>query len=260
MSLRNVPGELTSGPGWTWDPSGYIAVTGNGAVVDGIVTTASIDVSGASGVVIKNSRITVTGEGWGVALRHASNVTIQDSEISGPSATGATRLMVGVKDIYGDSVGTKVLRDDIFNTSTGIQIDQGLIEANYIHSLGMTGGDHVNGTTSNGGSVQLTIRGNTIFNSYDQTDAISLFQDFGPQANRLIEKNLIAGGGYTIYAGANPGMASTATNIIVRNNRVSRMYYPDGGYYGPATAYTSGGGNVWSGNVWDEDGSLIGAP
>lgn len=258
--LRNVPGQITSGPGWSWDSRGWIAVTGDGAVIDAIATTGSIDVSEASNVMIKNSRITVSGEGWGIALRHASDVTIRDSEISGPSASGSTRLMVGIKDIYGDSSGTWVFRNEIWHTSTGVQIDQGLIEQNYIHTLGKTGDDHVNGTTSNGGSQSLTIRRNTIFNQYDQTDAVSLFQDFGPQANRLIEGNLLAGGGYTIYAGANPGRESTATNIRVLGNRISRMYFPRGGYWGPATAYVSGGGNSWSGNIWDEDGAPISAP
>ena len=47
----------------------------------------------------------------------------------------------------------------------------------------------------------MTIRHNTIFNSHDQTDAISLFQDFGNQANRTIDDNLVAGGGYSVYGG-----------------------------------------------------------
>ena len=121
---------------------------------------------------------------------------------------------------------------------------QGLIEDNYIHDLGYKAGDHVNGFTCNGGSTQLTIRHNTVFNQHSQTDAVSLFQDFGPQSNRLITNNLLAGGGYTLYAGANPGKESTATNIVVTNNRFSTKFYPRGGSYGPYTAYASGQGNV----------------
>ena len=219
-----------------------------------------MEVADASDVTIKNSRIIVSGEGWGIALRHANGVTIQNNEIAGPSSSGPSRLMVGIKDIYADSTGIKVLRNDIWATSTGVQIESGLIQGNYIHDLGMTGSDHVNGTTSNGGTRLLEIRGNTIFNKYDQTDAISLFQDFGPQANRVIDGNLLAGGGYTIYAGANPGKESTATNIAVTNNRISRMYYPQGGSYGPATAYNPGGGNTWSGNTWDDTGTTITRP
>jgi hypothetical protein len=105
----------------------------------------------------------------------------------------------------------------------------------------------------------LTLHHNTVFNSYSQTDAISLFQDFGPQANRTIDNNLLAGGGYTIYAGANTGKEATATNIHVTNNRISRMYYPQGGSYGPVTAYTSTGGNTFTGNIWDDTSTLVSA-
>lgn len=255
-TLRSVPGQLTSGPGWHYDSRGWIQIDGNGAVLDSISTTASIDVT-ASNVTIKNSRITVPGESWGIATRHTTNVTIQNNEISGPAKTGSSRLMVGIKDIYGDSSGLKVVGNDIWHTSTGVQIESGLIQDNYIHDLGFTSGDHVNGTTSNGGSVLLTVRHNTIFNEYQQTDAISLFQDFGPQANRRIESNLIAGGGYTLYAGANPGKTSTATNIAVVGNRFARTYFATSGYYGPATAYTSTGGNTWTGNVWDDTGKTV---
>ena len=79
-------------------------------------------------------------------------------------------------------------------------------------------------------------------------------------ANRLIDNNLLAGGGYTIYAGQNPGGLKTY-NIRVTNNRISKKFYPRGGSFGPATAHNKfGSGNVWSNNVWDEDNTVINAP
>ncbi|MDM8083229.1 right-handed parallel beta-helix repeat-containing protein [Cellulomonas cellasea] len=257
--LRAVPQELTSGPGWHYDERGWIVVDGDGAVLEGITTTATVEVTGR-GAVVRASQIVVAGEANGVALRHAQDVTIEDCEISGPTGSGPQRLLVGIKDVYGDATGAVIRRNDIWHTSTGVQIDSGLIEGNYIHDLGLASGDHLNGTTSGGGTAQLTIRGNTILNPHPQTDAVSLFQDFGPQANRLIEGNLLAGGGYTLYAGANSGKESTATNISVIGNRFARSYYAQAGSYGPVTAYTSGGGNKWSGNVWDDDGSTIPTP
>ena len=131
-------------------------------------------------------------------------------------------------------------------------MESGLIQDNYIHDMGYKSGDHLNGITSNGSTALLTIRHNTVLNSFDQTDAISLFEDFGVQANRTIDNNLVAGGGYTIYGGANPGGAATS-NIHITNNRFSRLYYPNGGSYGPVTAYApSGAGNTWTGNIWDD--------
>lgn len=256
-TLKQVPGDITSGKGWHYDSRGWIAVNGDGAVLDGISTTKSIEVT-ADNVTIKNSKITVTGNTWGIGARHTTNLVVKNNDISSPHNSGSGRLEVGVKDVYGDARGTQVIGNDIWNTSTGVQIDSGLIQDNYIHDLGLRDGDHVNGTTSNGGSSQpLTIRHNTVFNPHGQTDAISLFQDFGPQRDVTIENNLVAGGGYTIYAGANAGKESTATNISVIDNRVARIYFRNGGSYGPATAFSPGGGNVWSGNIWDDTGDPV---
>ena len=144
--------------------------------------------------------------------------------------------------------------------ATGVQVESGLIQDNYIHDLGYKDGDHVNGTTSNGGSRALTLRHNTVFNQFSQTDAISLFQDFGSQANRVIDNNLLAGGGYTIYAGANQGKAATATNITVTNNRISRMYYPSGGYWVPAPPTPHPAPTPGPGNTWDDTGAAINTP
>jgi hypothetical protein len=254
-SLKSVPGDVSKGSGWHFDSRGWVAVDGEGAVLDGLNIPYNVDITAAN-VTIKNSRITVRGEGFGISIRRAANVTIANNEISGPDA-GSGRLMVGIKDIYADSSNLQVLRNDIWHTSTGVQIDQGLIEDNYIHDMGYVSGDHLNGTTSNGGTKQLTIRGNTVLNQHNQTDAISLFQDFGRQANRTIEGNLLAGGGYTLYGGANPGAADTS-NIKVTNNRFARTFYGKSGYYGPVTAFDkSDSGNVWSGNIWDDNGASV---
>jgi uncharacterized protein DUF4082 len=255
-ALAAVPGKVTGGKGWHYDSRGWIEVDGNGAVLDGLNLSHGIDIT-ASDVTIRNVRVSETGESFGIGLRHTKNVTIEDSDIFSPQ-TGSGRLMVAIKDIYSDSSGLKILRNDMWNTSTAVEIDAGLVQDNYIHDLALTGGDHINGTTSNAsdGST-LTLRHNTVLNKYQQTDAISLFEDFGVQANRVIDDNLMAGGGYTLYGGANPGGAATS-NIKITNNRFSKLYFPHGGYFGPVTAFDQhGSGNVWSGNVWDDSGAPV---
>jgi len=249
-TLKRVPEDVKSGTGWTYDSRGWVTA-GNAAVLENLILSVSVDVTGAN-VTVRNNRFTETGETWAVALRHATNATISNNTIG---VTGAGRLMVGIKDIYGDSTGTRVVGNNIANTSTGVQIYEGLIEANYIHDMGMISGDHVNGTTSNGGTSLLTIRGNTVLNQFGQTDAISLFQDFGIEANRVITGNLVAGGGYTIYAGDNERYGKTH-NIVVTGNRFSNVFFPNGGAYGPYTA--AGVGNEWSGNFWDHNGQMVG--
>jgi hypothetical protein len=252
LPLRTVPGQVSSGPGWRYDPRGWVEVYGDGALLKGLSIPCTVNVAAAN-VTITDDRIMVKGNLFGISLRHAHNVTIEYSDIYSPSA-GRGRLMVGVKDIFGDSTGTRVIGDNIWHTGTGVQLESGLVEGNYIHAAGYRPGDHVNGITSNGGKPgTLVIKHNTILIDRDQTDAIGLFEDFGRQANRYIVDNLLAGGGYTIYGGQNKGGLPTY-NIHIRGNSISRIFYPEGGYYGQIAAFSPGGrGNTWSGNAWSGD-------
>ncbi len=249
-ALMKVPAEATSGPGWTWDTRGWLRVTEEGAVIEALDVAGSIDVE-KSGVTIRNTRVRQTGEQFGIALRHTREVTVEDCEVSGPDAR-AGRLAVGIKDVYGDSQDTKILRTEVFHTATGIQVYQGLIQDNYVHDLGVKKDDHVNGIMDNGGITRpLVIRHNTVLNPHGQTDAIALFQDFGGLADRTIEDNLIGGGAYTLYAGADKEPTS---RIRVIGNRWVRTYFPKGGAYGPVTAFEQRGkGNEWKNNVWDDN-------
>jgi hypothetical protein len=254
-ALKRVPQDVTSGPGWVWDSRGWVSVTADNAVISGLDISQSIDVNGIKNVTIKNTIVRAGPDDFGISARHTTNLLVEDSTVVG--SPGTDRALVGYKDIYGDNTGTVLERLNISGVSTGVQMDSGLLRDSYIHDLGYRSGDHTNGITSNSGGDLLTIHHNTILNAQHQTDAVGLFEDFGAQYNRVISNNLLAGGGYTIYGGANPGGQPTS-NIKITNNRISTVYYSQGGYYGPLTAFdTSGTGNVWSGNVWDSTGSPI---
>jgi hypothetical protein len=253
-NLKRVPQDITSGPGWTWDVRGWLQVTTDGAVVEDLAVNGPIDVT-ANNVTVRNNLILSSGETWGVALRHTTNTTVTENTIGTAGLT--PRLLVGIKDIYGDARGTTVSANDIAGTSTGVQMGSGVIRDNYIHDLGMVDGDHVNGITTNGSTTRLVIAHNTVLNPFNQTDAIGLFQDFGVEADRLITDNLLAGGGYTIYGGDNQRFGVTH-DIKIIGNRISRVYFPTGGSFGPEASFDSQGvGNVWSGNIWDEDASPV---
>jgi hypothetical protein len=261
LTLRRVPGQVSHGPGWYFDPRGSVRVTGNGAVLQGLYIPYNVSVT-ASRVTIRDDRIVVSGDRFGVSLRHTHRVTIENTDIYSPYA-GPNRLMVGIKDVYGDSTGLSVLRDDIWHTATGVQVESGLVAGCYIHAMGYRHGDHVNGITSNGGNTALlVIRGNTVFNHRHQTDAISLFEDFGIQANRIIAGNLLAGGGYTIYGGQKPG-GPAEYNVHITGNLFSQLYYRRGGYYGHVAYFNRNGrndrwaGNAWSGNATEKMAGLI---
>jgi hypothetical protein len=257
MTLKSVPAQVSRGPGWYYDSRGFVEVSDNGAVLSGLYIPHNLDIT-ASDVTISHDRIVNSGQSsFGISLRHTRNVTIEDSDIYGPN-DGSGRLMVGIKDVYGDSTGTSILRNNIWHASTGVQTGEGVIEGNYLHSPGFRQGDHINGITSNGGrTLPMTIQHNTVFVNYAQNDAISLFEDFGVQGNRTINDNLLAGGGYTIYGGR--GRKGESFNIRITNNRISSIYFPSGGHWGPLAYYSPHGrGNVWSGNVWDKTGRPIG--
>ncbi len=257
VKFKTIPDDVQSGDGWRWDSRGWVSINKEGANFENYIVKGTVDVE-EDNVTIRNVKIIESGCCFGIAIRSANNTVIDRCEIS--PAPGEERLTVAIKDIDGDAQNTIISRCDISGVSTGIHIPRGKIINNYIHDLGYKDGDHLNGITTNGSTDLLIIDHNTIFNQYGQTDAIGLFQDFGLEANRIVRNNFLAGGGYTLYAGQNPGAEATY-NIKVYNNRFSNKYFPKGGYYGPATAYLrNGDGNVWKDNFWDHSGSNIPAP
>jgi hypothetical protein len=270
VTLSKVPGQLARGPGWVWQTD-HIDVTGSGLTLANLDVAGYIDVYG-SNVTIRNVRITATGQIWGIGICHARNLVIENSTISSPAASGAVRLEVGIKDVYGDAVGTTVRQTDISHASTAIQLSNGVIEGNYIHNFGYSSGDHLNGISVGGGDARpLLIKDNTVLDNYDQTDAVALFQDFGTEANKTVTGNLLGGGSYVIYGGG-PGEGCThytgssgcygpSTNIVITDNRFSQRYFRAGGTFGYLSAFNPhGSGNVFTGNVWDSSGATMRIP
>ena len=258
-TLKSVPGQVSSGPGWSYNAAGNdVIVKVNGTVLSGLYIPHNLVID-ASNVTVKNVQV-VTNGNFGISLTHTKGVTIENSTISGQNATTG-RVSSAIDDVYGDSTGMVIKDNNISYFRTAIQISTGLAEGNYIHNPGYMAGDHTNGFYVNGGTEPLTIENNTIFNSQWQTDAINL--DAGssgvPVANKTVENNLLAGGGYTIYGGTSPG--NPTSHIVIEGNRFGQIYYPHGGQYGPGAYFApTGTGNVWSGNVWDTTGQAIPAP
>jgi hypothetical protein len=247
--LKTVPAQVSSGPGWTSTSDGSVHVTGNSAVVAGLYIPGTLDIS-ANNVTVKNVKI-VTDGNFGISLRHITGVTIQNTTIAGENAD-AGRLNYGIDDVFGDSTGMVIKNDNISLARTAIQVSSGQITGNYIHDPGFIAGDHTNGIYVNGNTKPLTISGNTIFNNLTQTDDINLDASGAlgqAVANKIVTGNLLAGGGYSIYGGA--ALRAATSNIVIRGNSFSDLYYANGGKYGPISYFNShGSGNVWSGNVW----------
>jgi hypothetical protein len=225
-----------------------IVVRQDGTVLDGLDLTGSIDIY-ANNVVIRNSRISGTNW-WGVHLREGyANLTVEDCEIFGD---GVHQMQYGIASSGGFVTAR---RNNVHVISNGIDVPVGLIEDNFVHDPKFYPGDHIDMIMSEGGApsgTSLTIRRNTAVNTLDQTGAVALFADWGPQHDVTVEHNLLVGGGYSLYGGADG-----SSNLRVVSNVFSRKVWPDGGHFGPVAHWDAAGrGNVWQDNAW-EDGTPI---
>jgi hypothetical protein len=223
-----------------------------GTVIDGLDIRADISVE-ADNVTIKNSRVINAGE-WGIIQREgAEGLVVRDSEIRG---NGKDRLQHAIFNLGG---AVTILRNDMSLVSDALSTSVGLIQDNYLHDPIYFDGDHTDMIQSNSGppaGQQLVIRHNTVVNTLDQTAAVALFQDFGVQHDAVIENNLLAGGGYSLYGGA--GTKGTSYNIKVIGNVFSREVHRSSGQYGPVAYWDKNGkGNVWQDNVWADTGKPV---
>jgi len=249
-TLRRVPQDVKSGPGWSYDSRGWVTITGNGAVFEGYDVSVDVSVQ-ANNVVIRNNRI--RSGGWPLALRHTTGTVIDRNTLGG---TAGSTCDNAIRGIYGDDQNVTITANDIAYCGSGINSFSGggLIQGNYIHDIGWacsgSGCLHYNGIQLSAGTGPLmVIDHNTILNTQGQTDAIMLANDEGAQRNRLITNNLLAGGGYCFYGAGGPNGVSTG--ITFRGNRFSTRYFPNCGYWGPVAYWKgSSSGNVWDDNRW----------
>jgi hypothetical protein len=259
--LTSVPGSATSGPGWTYNSQYNEIQVNSGGSVNAVQCTCTVDFL-ASGGTLENSNIALSGGvgSWGVIMRHASNTTIVNNTIHGVGSSGTSACDNGIRDIYGDSNNLIIENNNIYWCSNPLNniVLGGLIENNYTHDLATISGNHYEDLQlEDPGNTLMTIQDNTFFNQHtDQTASIILSNDEGgTENNRLINHNLIAGGGYCFYGSGGP--AAGATNITFTNNHFSRIFSQTCGGYGPDTYWKTGGGDVWSGNVWDDTGTPL---
>jgi hypothetical protein len=94
---------------------------------------------------------------------------------------------------------------------------------------------------------------NTCLQPQNQTATVFASVDFGNQNTLTITNNLLAGGGWSLYGGGSGNGGNVLGPVTVSGNRFSRLYYPNGGYYGIG-AYFILAVTRWTGNIWDDTG------
>ena len=260
-TLLNVPGDITApkadgstGQGWSWN--GNLITVAAGGVLKNVRVAGSVDLKG-NGAAVEDSDVTASGSNsFPVAAVGGSNLVIDHDNIHGSAPSIGKACEDGIRDVYGNSENLTITNNNIYWCNSGLNNipNGGLIQQNYIHDLALVAADgHVNGIQFEAGSgAPMTVKDNTIFNPVSQTDDIILSTDGGgTETNRLIDHNLLAGGGYCFYG------AVSASNVMFTNNHFARLYYHTCGYYGPVAHWQSGSGVQWSGNMWDDTGAAV---
>ncbi len=185
-------------------------------------------------------------------------VTLDHVTVSTPM-TPSTYATEAVRDAYGGPATVTSLK--AVGQQLGMTVGSGTAMSDSYIELDVTKrGDH-NEDILDDGIVGLNLTHNTFLNQNGQTSALSLFNEFGPNSNFLIQNNLMAGGGFTCYCGdgttTNAGGSARASNISFINNVFWRRYYPDSGFYASGRAYNPAGGGVWSQNYYaNADGTV----
>jgi hypothetical protein len=207
-----------------------------------LLVTGSILVQ-APHVTIRHTRVAPSGGQYWVIrqLPGATDLLIEDVEIAGAG------VHIGVNQ---EAAGLIVMRCTIHDVDTGVSLggDRATVQDSHLSAVST-------GVGAVGGNDTVAIRHNTITSLPHGDSAIGFAEKGPPVTGATIEDNVLAGGGYTFYAGAG-GSAGQA--IVMRHNRFSRAVYPKGGYYGPVAAWSATApGNVWTGNVWDDTGAPV---
>ena len=237
--MTTYPDETNTGvpDGTVLEESGGMTITTEGTTISGLDISGTVYIN-ADNVTIESSKITSAGY---YCIQIAPGVTgtvIQDCEIDGVGTGNAGSNGIGGQGTF--------LRNNIYNVENGITLqgDNSYIEGNYIHDLNASGSAHYDGIQIDGGVSGATITGNTIINQQGSVSAIMIDNYFGPVSDIVVDGNLLAGGGFTVYSDAQFNNYSI-TDIEFTNNHMGE------GTYG----YTMFRGNspTYEGNVNDGD-------
>lgn len=297
-TFQSVPSTCTSpsgpgpncgdtGSGWTYIAPDFIETT-SGATVKNVVFEGQVligcchgaGVGGVNNVIVEDSDLENNGDNAFIfPLGGAStNVTIQNNDIHGLDAlTLGHGCAVGIRDVYGDVTSVTVQNNNIWYCGTGINpLINGTneVHSNYVHDFAFSSsdittpgfGDHFDGIQfeGNGGQNEspFPFDNNTLLMDAPQTSPITLSTDSNTgNVNRQIIHNLVAGGDYCIYAGA---QTFPTTDSTFSRNVFSSIYVGNSsttsadncGTFGPVANWNPPT-NTWTNNIWDRDGSTV---
>lgn len=223
-------------------PATSLVVSSDGQLIEGLDLEGSIIVR-ASDVVIRNSRL--TNDSTAIRFEQGSNLRVERVTFVG----GDAKTLDGAIQAWGDIT---VRRIQVSGFGEGIDVygAGGLIEDSYFHDMANADGKLMDGIEA-WEARQLVISHNVI-EMPGGNSVIKLPLDVPVPGGDdvLIENNLLAGGGYTVYGGYDPPNSNPSySNVRFVGNRFSTVFEPKCGYYGPGAFIESA---LSHDNVWHE--------
>jgi hypothetical protein len=214
---------------------GAVTITRDGTTLENKLIRGQITIR-ADDVTITNVR--VESDAYYGILVYGRDARIARTTVVG--TPGPT--LAGIAAYEGGSF--KARRINVSGTEDGVRLASHCsLRRSFVHGLAGSRDSHFDAVTADG-YRDWRIVGNRILNGHDQTAAVWVGDPrYAPSAG-VLRNNLIAGGGYSVYAGPGAG-----PGIRVIDNRFSTRYHARGGYWGPVTGW-SRAHNTWSGNTW----------
>jgi hypothetical protein len=230
-------------------------VNGPHLLIQGYAFSSSLDIYTSQTVVIRGSQFRFPASTWNVGIRPgAGKVYVLFSDLGAASA--AAQSNIGITDMQGGAV---FYRNHVSMAWTGLRSsDGGQVIENYIDQFVSSPG---NGIVLDTDSNVQVLRNKVLLNS-PGTCALCIYDDYGPGSFITVDSNYLAGGGYTVYGGANSAGAVSSTDIVFTNNVLGLDFGPLTATYGPLNAWAStpGSGNVWRNNSYSDGTPLTSYP
>jgi hypothetical protein len=267
--------------------SGSVTVTTAGATVEGKNISGGVEID-AKNVTLTDDCITADGGGGGgsavVSIGSGDTGTqITHSDISGANSTTGS-VEEALSNNYSNA-STSADHDYIYNCGECLHGEWKLTNSYVTASANISGAHYEDIYCSDETEI---VEHDVLINPHEQT--ANLFCDTnlgggGPADNHItVTNSLLAGSGYSLYPQGNSTSVGSSTMTITGNrfarclgkpifdgygNRCEGLaegetdsygYYPNGGFYGHvASVYCPpAAGQVWSGNVWDNNNETVG--
>jgi len=230
-------------PGTTFTNTAGRPLSTNGAVISNEKITGRVRIT-ATNVTIRNSWVISTGGGTNgtgvIELAPGASATIDHVTIDGGNNAHACIWHAGAA-MTATAVDCSRVNDGIFSWQDSGGTTQGnnfSISDSYFHALTeATGNGHIDGYQTEGARNGV-IRHNTFDISTGQNAAVSIWDGYKSSDNIVVDKNLMTGGGFTVYAEdyspseASPAGGFTVTNVSFTDNRFSNRYFGCIGQFG----------------------------